>query len=112
MRVAIFLTVVPLAWVALHVYMGRRLLGVSRNARARRIGWVLIGLAAAIPPASMIAGRAGLSFGVSGSLLAFGVMGLSSVRKRSHPLGCRIPAPKPDLAEQGTWSWSWSWSWS
>jgi cysteine synthase len=32
--------------------------------------------------------------------------------KRSHPLGCRIPAPKPDLAEQGTWSWSWSWSWS
>jgi hypothetical protein len=33
-------------------------------------------------------------------------------RKRSHPLGCRIPAPKPDLAEQGTWSWSWSWSWS
>jgi hypothetical protein len=33
-------------------------------------------------------------------------------RKRSHPLGCRIPAPKPDLVEQGTWSWSWSWSWS
>jgi hypothetical protein len=35
-----------------------------------------------------------------------------AARKRSHPLGCRIPAPKPDLAEQGTWSWSWSWSWS
>jgi hypothetical protein len=37
---------------------------------------------------------------------------LSFEGKRSHPLGCRIPAPKPDLAEQGTWSWSWSWSWS
>jgi hypothetical protein len=38
--------------------------------------------------------------------------GLYGACKRSHPLGCRIPAPKPDLAEQGTWSWSWSWSWS
>jgi hypothetical protein len=38
--------------------------------------------------------------------------GMYTHRKRSHPLGCRIPAPKPDLAEQGTWSWSWSWSWS
>jgi hypothetical protein len=35
-----------------------------------------------------------------------------STGKHSHPLGCRILAPKPDLAEQGTWSWSWSWSWS
>jgi uncharacterized protein len=83
LRIALFLTVVPLGWIALHVYMGRRLLNGPASKpiapRVRRLGWALVALAAVIPPLNMVLGRTGVSLGEAWSLVAFTLMGLSSI---------------------------------
>ena len=83
MRLAVFLTVVPFVWVALHLYMGRRLLGPFRapvvHPRVRAFGWSAIALAAGLPPLTMLLGRAGWLPGDGWALLSFGLMGLSSI---------------------------------
>jgi uncharacterized protein len=84
MRVVIFLSVVPLVWVALHLYMGRRLLGpsgaaASTSVRVRRIGWSAIALAAIVPPVTMLLGRAGWLPGEGWTLTSLLLMGLSSI---------------------------------
>lgn len=86
MRVVIFLTVMPLMWAGLHVYMGRRLIGPPRvdgvfglRGRARAAAWAAIAACAALPPLTMVLGRTGWPV-VEGLVLpSFVLMGLSSV---------------------------------
>ncbi|MFO0632695.1 MAG: metallophosphoesterase [Nannocystaceae bacterium] len=81
-RLIIFMVVMPLLWLALHLYLDRRL--VKHGAlplRARRGLRVLIVACAVVPVVTMTLGRAGLGDASLRPLwlLGFGLLGLSSI---------------------------------
>ncbi len=59
-RMTVFFVVMPLLWVGLHVYMGRRLVGGSGlRGRGKALGWTLTAILAVVPPFTFLALRGG-----------------------------------------------------
>lgn len=80
-RVVLFLTVVPLVWLGLHYYIGRRLVGAFELGRRHRfIAWTAVAVLAVMPVLSFVGTRL---FGVLGTRpmqwLGFLLMGVSSI---------------------------------
>ena len=81
-RLLIFMLVMPVLWIALHVYMDRRLVrGAALGVWGRRVGRASIVTAAVMPIVAMSAGRLGLSpiEAQPLSMTGFFLFGLSSV---------------------------------
>ncbi len=80
-RMAVFFVVMPILWVALHVYMGRRLIGGSRlSGRLRAVAWGVVAVAGLLPPLTFLALR-GASAGPwePTQWMGYLMMGLSSI---------------------------------
>jgi predicted MPP superfamily phosphohydrolase len=80
-RMAVFFVVVPVVWVALHVYVGRRLIGGSDlRGRGRTIAWGIVAVMGLLPPLTFLALR-GAKAGPweSTQWLGYLLMGLSSI---------------------------------
>jgi uncharacterized protein len=80
-RMAVFFVVMPLLWVVLHVYVGRRLIGGSGlQGRGRLVAWGAIGVMGLLPPLTFLALR-GAHAGPwqSTQWLGYLLMGLSSI---------------------------------
>lgn len=80
-RMAVFFFVMPLLWVGLHVYMGRRLIGDSGLSRAwRGVAWGVVAMMALLPVLTMVVLRTDL-LGPSPLLQWSGylMMGLGSI---------------------------------
>lgn len=81
-RLAVFMFVMPVLWIALHVYMDRRLVRGSGLGRAgQRVARALIVLAAVVPVLAMSSGRLGLPQALTKPLYmpGFFLLGLSSI---------------------------------
>jgi predicted MPP superfamily phosphohydrolase len=80
-RMAVFFIVMPVLWVVLHVYVGRRLIGGSHlQGRARAIAWGLVAVMGLLPPLTFLALR-GVKAGPweSTQWLGYLLMGMSSI---------------------------------
>lgn len=80
-RMAVFMIVMPVLWVVLHVYVGRRLIGGSGLAgRGRLVAWGVIGVMGLLPPLTFLALR-GAHAGPweSTQWLGYLLMGVSSI---------------------------------
>ncbi|MBC8066889.1 MAG: hypothetical protein IAG13_01030, partial [Deltaproteobacteria bacterium] len=83
MRMMVFMLVVPIVWIALHVYIDRRLLpkGTSSAQLRRLLRWGVV-LCAVLPVLTMVGGRA---LGLDGDefrrlqLIGFTLLGFSSI---------------------------------
>lgn len=81
LRMVVFFFVMPLVWVALHVYVGRRLIGHSGLRTAwKRVAWGVVATLALLPPLTVVSLRTDL-LGPSPALqwLGYLSMGLSSI---------------------------------
>lgn len=80
-RMAVFFVVMPVLWVVLHVYVGRRLIGGSGlRGRGRALAWGLVAVMGLLPPLTFLALR-GAHAGPwqSTQWLGYMLMGLSSI---------------------------------
>lgn len=80
-RMAVFFIVMPVLWVVLHVYVGRRLIGGSHlQGRTRAFAWGLVAVMGLLPPLTFLALR-GAKAGPweSTQWLGYLLMGLSSI---------------------------------
>jgi uncharacterized protein len=80
-RMAVFFIVMPVLWVVLHVYVGRRLIGGSHlSGRARAVAWGVVAVMGLLPPVTFLALR-GTKAGPweSTQWLGYLLMGLSSI---------------------------------
>ena len=109
-RMAVFFFVMPLLWVGLHVYAGRRLIGDSGlRPPWRRVAWGTVAMLALLPPFTFLTLRTDL-MAPSPALqwLGYLMMGLSSIvlvmlvvldllrLGRTLVLRLRPPAAPPD----------------
>ncbi|MEX1361775.1 MAG: metallophosphoesterase, partial [Nannocystaceae bacterium] len=81
LRMAVFFFVMPLLWVALHGYVGRRLIADSGLRTAwKRVAWGVVATLALLPPLTVVSLRTDL-LGPSPALqwLGYLSMGLSSI---------------------------------
>ncbi|MCX4246975.1 metallophosphoesterase [Paraliomyxa miuraensis] len=83
-RMAVFFFIMPVLWVALHVYVGRRLIvGSGLPRRGRLIAWAMVAVMGLLPPLTFVAMRAGGPGGATAwsmtQWLGYLVMGLSSI---------------------------------
>lgn len=80
-RMAVFFVVMPVLWVVLHVYVGRRLIGGSGlRGRGRALAWGLVAVMGLLPPLTFLALR-GAHAGPwqSTQWLGYMLMGMSSI---------------------------------
>lgn len=80
-RMAVFFFVMPVLWVVLHVYVGRRLIrGSGLGRRGRIVAWGTIALMGLLPPLTFVAMR-GAKAGTWAGMqwLGYLLMGLSSI---------------------------------
>lgn len=80
-RMAVFFVVMPVLWVVLHVYVGRRLIGGSGlRGRGRTVAWGVIGVMGLLPPLTFLALRgSGAGPWAATQWLGYLLMGLSSI---------------------------------
>ncbi|MCA9707314.1 MAG: metallophosphoesterase, partial [Myxococcales bacterium] len=80
LRMAVFFVVMPILWIGLHAYMGRRLIGGSGLPSAwRRVAWAVVGVMGLLPPLTFLAMRGGGSSSELTQWLGYLLMGLSSI---------------------------------
>ncbi|MEM9457265.1 MAG: metallophosphoesterase [Myxococcota bacterium] len=112
-RMAVFFIVMPILWIGLHVYMGRRLIGDSGLSRAwRRVAWAIVGVMALLPPLTFLTMRGGGGSSELTQWLGYLLMGLSSIvlvmlltvdllrLVRKLVLRLRSPAATPDSSRR------------
>ncbi|MEM7154244.1 MAG: metallophosphoesterase [Myxococcota bacterium] len=80
-RMMVFFVVMPILWIALHYYMGRRIVTGSALPRAwSRVAWGLVAILALLPPATFLAMRGGGMDGLESiQWLGYLMMGISSI---------------------------------
>jgi len=80
-RMMFFFVVAPLLWIALHVYLGRRLLGGWSLPRwGRALGWGVVAVMGLLPPLTFVfMRRSGAGTPEPVQWLGFLLMGLSSI---------------------------------